>query len=259
MTGGRLRFVVNGASGISEGTAHFLSIILAPMINGYGLTETSGNGVLGDPLQWTVNGAGSISPAVEVKLVSIPELNYYSSSNPPQGEVLLRGAPILSEYYENPDETAKAVTADGWFRTGDIGEFEANGHVRIIDRVKNLVKLQGGEYIALEKLEAIYRGATVVQNIMVHGDSEHSRPIAIVLPNEKILADKAKELGVDEHEMHQSPVVRSAVLKDLLAQGKKAGFSGMEMVTGVVLAEEEWTPQNVRYALVNLRLALAGS
>ena len=245
MTGGRLRFVVNGASGISKGTAHFLSMVLAPLFIGYGLTETTANGILGSPLQWNSTAGGSVSPSIELKLVSIPELNYLSHTTPPQGEILLRGASVLTEYFENPAETAKALTADGWFRTGDIGEIDALGHVRVIDRVKNLVKLQGGEYIALEKLESVYRGATVVQSIMVHGDSEHARPIAVVFPNEKILAAKARELGVAEHGMHQSPEVRALVLKDLLAEGRKAKLGGIELITGVVLTEEEWTPANV--------------
>ncbi|KAK3381316.1 hypothetical protein B0H63DRAFT_495081 [Podospora didyma] len=244
MTGGRLRFIVNGASGISSGTLRFLSMVVAPMLSGYGLTETCGNGALGSPLQWTSEAIGAMPGAIEMKLVSIPELNYYANTTPPQGEILVRGACVCTSYYENPEETAKAVTPDGWFRTGDIGEFDANGHVRVIDRVKNLVKLQGGEYIALEKLEAVYRGAPSVLNLMVHGDSSAPRPIAVVAANEKVLAEKAAELGVDEHNMHHDPKVRAAVLKELQAAAKRAGFGPMETVTGVILVDEEWTPVN---------------
>lgn len=243
MTGSRLRFIVNGASGIAEDTQHFMSIVLAPMLGGYGLTETCGNGVLGCPLQWTSSGAiGPVTAAVEIKLVSLPDLDYTTETNPPQGEILIRGKPVLEEYFENPEETEKALTADGWFRTGDIGQFDPDGHVRVIDRLKNLVKLQGGEYIALEKLEAIYRGAEYVQNIMVHGDSGSPKPIAVLVANEKALAKKAKELGVEESRMHKDKKVRDAVLRSLQAVAKKNGLSGMETVSGVVLVEEEWTP-----------------
>ncbi|KAK4105262.1 acetyl-CoA synthetase-like protein [Parathielavia hyrcaniae] len=248
MTGGRLRFIVNGASGIATPTLHFMSMAVAPMINGYGLTETCGNGALGCPLQWTPGPAiGPIPAAVEIKLVSLPELNYSASSTPPQGEILIRGAPVLAAYLDNPDETAKAITPDsggGWFRTGDIGEFDAAGHLAVIDRVKNLVKLQGGEYIALEKLEAIYRGVGYVHNIMVHGDSSCARPVAVVVANEKTLAAKARELGVEEHAMHGDRRVRGAVLKALQDVARKEGLSGMETVAGIVLVEEEWTPAN---------------
>ncbi|KAK4154762.1 hypothetical protein C8A00DRAFT_32430 [Chaetomidium leptoderma] len=244
-TGGRLRFIVNGASGIATPTLHFMSMVVAPMLNGYGLTETCGNGALGCPLQWTPDAAiGPIPAAVEIKLVSLPELHYSAAATPPQGEILIRGAPVLKEYFDNPDETAKALTADGWFRTGDIGEFDADGHLSVIDRVKNLVKLQGGEYIALEKLEAIYRGVGYVQNMMVHGDSGCARPIALVVANEKALAKKAGELGVDQGRMHADPKVRGAVLKALQDVARKEGLSGMETVAGVVVVEEEWTPAN---------------
>ncbi|GAB1315713.1 long-chain fatty acid-CoA ligase [Madurella fahalii] len=245
MTGSRLRFIINGASGIATPTLHFMSMVVAPMLNGYGLTETCGNGALGCPLQWTPDAIGPIPAAVELKLVSLPELNYSVDSSPPQGEILIRGAPVVKEYFENPEETAKAITADGWFKTGDIGEFDEHGHVRVIDRVKNLVKLQGGEYIALEKLEAIYRGSAYVQNIMIHGESAYPKPIAIVVANEKNLAEKAKELGVDvDGELHRDKRVRGEVLKGLQGVAKQAGLSAMETVAGVVIVGEEWTPGN---------------
>ncbi|XXG95979.1 long-chain fatty acid-CoA ligase [Hypoxylon texense] len=242
MTGGRVRFLFNGASGISDGTRRFVSMVLAPMITGYGLTETCANGALGCPLQWTPDAIGPVPASLEIKLVSLPDLNYDAKATPPQGEILLRGLPVCKEYYKNPEETEKAFTADGWFRTGDIGEFDSIGHIKVIDRVKNLVKMQGGEYIALEKLEAVYRGSGYVNNLMVYGDSDHPRAIAVISPNEKPLADLAKSLGVDHAHEHGDPKVLEAVHKDLVAVGKKAGLQGLEMVVGVVLVEEEWTP-----------------
>ncbi|KAI1320886.1 acetyl-CoA synthetase-like protein [Xylariaceae sp. FL0255] len=242
LTGGKVRFLFNGGSGISDGTLHFVSMVLAPMVTGYGLTETCANGALGCPLQWTPNAIGPVPPSLELKLVSIPDIGYKADSTPPQGEILLRGLPVAKEYYKNPEETAKAYTEDGWFRTGDIGEIDSVGHVKVIDRVKNLVKLQGGEYIALEKLEAIYRGSAYVNNLMIHGDSSQPKAIAVISPNEKPLSELAKSLRVDGAAMHEDKKVKDAVLKDLVAVGKKAGLSGLEMVAGVVVVDEEWTP-----------------
>lgn len=244
MTGGRLRFIFNGASGISQGTLHFMSMVLAPMIAGYGLTETCASGALGSPLQWTPHAIGPVPGAVELKLVSLPELNYSTNTTPPQGEILLRGKPVLKGYYENPEETKKAITPDGWFKTGDIGEIDSNGHIKVIDRVKNLVKMQGGEYIALEKVESIYRGSQFVQNLMVHGDSSHPRAIAIVSPNEKHLTEVAGSLGVDEKSMYHDKKVKDAVLKDLIDTGKRGGLGGLEMVSNVIVVDDEWTPVN---------------
>ncbi|KAJ4175581.1 long-chain fatty acid-CoA ligase [Fusarium falciforme] len=135
-----------------------------------------------------------------------------------------------------------ALTRDGWFKSGDLGEFDDNGHLRAIDRVKNLVKTQGGEYIALEKLESVYRGTQTIIDVMEHADSQHSRPIAVIMPNETVLVEKIKGLGVDEHSMHYDPKVRSLILKDLQGTGKRSGLAGMEIVSGVVITDEEWTP-----------------
>lgn len=245
LTGGRLRFTMNGASGIADSTKEFVSVVLAPMLTGYGLTETCATGSLGSPLEFTSSAIGPIPAAIDIKLVSIPELGYSTDAKVPQGEILLKGLPIMKEYFNNPDETAKALTPDGWFKSGDIGEFDSNGHLRIIDRVKNLVKMQGGEYIALEKLESVYRGASTVANVMVHADAEHSRPIAVIMPIEKVIVEKARELGVNEHDMHTDAKIRDFVLKDLQATAKRAGLVGMETVAGVVITEEEWTPPSV--------------
>ncbi|CAM1501802.1 Fc.00g037860.m01.CDS01 [Cosmosporella sp. VM-42] len=245
LTGGRLRFTMNGASGIADGTKHFLSLVLAPMLTGYGLTETCANGALGSPLEYSSTAIGPIPSAIEIKLVSIPELGYSTETAPAQGEILMRGLPVMTKYYDNPEETEQALTPDGWFKTGDIGEFDPSGHLKVIDRVKNLVKMQGGEYIALEKLESVYRGAQTVVNVMVEADFNYSRPIAIIMPNEKVVIEEAKKLGIDEHNihsMHHNSKLRSFVLKDLQTTGKRAGLSGMEIVSGVVITDEEWTP-----------------
>ncbi|KAH8847839.1 hypothetical protein MCOR27_007667 [Pyricularia oryzae] len=248
MTGGRLRFIVNGATGISKETAHFLAMVLAPMISGYGLTETCANGALGSPLYRPAPGAiGPPTLSVEVKLVSIPDLNYSTDTKPPRGEVLIRGGPVVREYYNNPEETAKAFTEDGWFRTGDVGEWDADGNLRIIDRVKNLVKLQGGEYIALERLEAVYRGSQFVQGIMIYGDSSHPRPVAVVSPVPKALASirggpDADADAADLQALAADPAVQDTVLKDLVRLGKAAGFTRLETIVGVVIVSDEWTP-----------------
>jgi long-chain acyl-CoA synthetase len=244
MTGGRLRMTMNGASGIADGTKHFLSMVLAPMLIGYGLTETCASVALGNPLEYTSTHIGPPCGATEIKLVSVSELGYDADAAQPQGEILVRGLSVMKEYYDNAEETQKAITPDGWFKTGDIGEFSADGHLRVIDRVKNLVKMQGGEYIALEKVESAYRGAQSVANVMVYADSEHARPIAIVMPNEKVLAEEASKLGVAEHDIHTSDKVRNFVLKDLLAAGKRAGLGSLETVANVVITDVEWTPDS---------------
>ena len=151
-TGGQLRVCMNGGGPIAKDTQRFISLAITPMISGYGLTETTAMGALNDPMHWTDNALGDIPSSIEIKLVDFHEAGYYASNNPPQGEIWIRGPPVFQGYFDNEDETKEALTDDGWFKTGDIGEFDKNGHLRMIDRKKNLVKTLNGEYIALEKV-----------------------------------------------------------------------------------------------------------
>ncbi|KAK3390542.1 hypothetical protein B0H63DRAFT_410460 [Podospora didyma] len=247
-TGGRMKLCLNGGGPISKDTHKFISMAICPMIHGYGLTETSANGTLQNPLEWTAESIGAMPAAVEAKLVDFADAGYLATNKPnPQGEIWLRGPSVMDGYYENPKETAEAMTEDGWFKTGDIGEWDKNGHLKIIDRKKNLVKTLNGEYIALEKLESIYRSATVVANICVYADSTKTKPIAIIVPAEPALMKLASSIGIEgeglESLVHEKKL-QQAVLKELQAAGRAGGLSGIEIIEGVVVSDEEWTPQN---------------
>ena len=151
-TGGRLKLCMNGGGPIAQETQLFVSMAIAPMVNGYGLTETTAMGGLNDPRHWTDRALGDIPSSIEIKLVDFADAGYFSANTPPQGEIWIRGPSVMDGYYDNEEETKEAVTDDGWFKTGDIGEFDIHGHLRLIDRKKNLVKTLNGEYIALEKV-----------------------------------------------------------------------------------------------------------
>ena len=101
-------------------------------------------------MEWTDNALGNIPCCAEIKLVDFPEAGYFAKNN--QGEIWIHGPNVTPGYYEDPEQTAEYITSDGWFKTGDIGEFDKNGHLKLIDRKKNLVKTRNGEYIALEKV-----------------------------------------------------------------------------------------------------------
>jgi long-chain acyl-CoA synthetase len=248
-TGGRLRICLNGGGSVSRDTQRFLSLAITPMINGYGLTETTAMGALMDPMEWTDNTLGDIPGSVEIKLVDFPDAGYYATNKPnPQGEIWIRGTPVLDEYYDNEELTKESLTSDGWFKTGDIGEFDHNGHLKIVDRKKNLVKTLNGEYIAIEKLESIYRSATVVANICVYADEQKTKPVAIIVPAEPALKKLAESIGVKGHgieDLSHNKKLQDAVLKELRQAGRSGGLSGIEIIEGAILADDEWTPQNV--------------
>ncbi|KAJ8142254.1 hypothetical protein OY671_004587 [Metschnikowia pulcherrima] len=250
-TGGELRFVLNGGSPISRDTQVFISTLIAPCLIGYGLTETCANTTIVEFNKFEFGVAGSLVGSVTCKLVDVPDAGYFAKNN--QGEILLTGASVTSEYFKNEKETKEAFTDDGWFRTGDIGQWTSSGSLQIIDRKKNLVKTANGEYIALEKLESTYRSNSLVANICVYADQSKVKPIAIILPNEQhfknllqdeklVSADalKSKELS----DFYTDKKIVSAVHKSLLQTGKSQGLKGIELIQNVVLIDEEWTPQN---------------
>jgi long-chain acyl-CoA synthetase len=249
-TGGRLRVCMNGGGPISKETQRFISMSITPMIIGYGLTETCAIGVVMDPFEWTDRTIGTITGCDEIKLVDFPDAGYFATNKPnPQGEIWIRGASVMDGYYQNESLTAEALTSDGWFKTGDIGEWDRNGHLNIIDRKKNLVKTLNGEYIALEKLESVYCSAALVGNICVYADEQKTKPVAIIVPLEPALKKLANSIGVEGHSVEQlvhNKQVQGAVHKELLRVGRAAGLVGVELLDGVVLADEEWTPANVR-------------
>lgn len=246
-TGGHLRYCLNGGSAISVDAQEFVTPLLCPMLIGYGLTETTANTCVLQPDRFELGVAGDLTGATTAKLIDVEELGYLAKNN--QGEILLKGAAITSEYYKNPEETQKVFDKDGWFCTGDIGEWLPNGHLKVIDRKKNLVKTQNGEYIALEKLESVYRSNAYVQNICVYADETKVKPVGIVVPNLGPMADLAKSKGImksgEEVENYlRDKKLQRAVADELIKTGKSQGLGGIELLEGVVFFDEEWTPQN---------------
>lgn len=215
------------------------------MLIGCGLTETTANTTIMSPKSYAFGTIGEPTAAVTLKLIDVPEAGYFAENN--QGELCIKGNVVMKEYYKNEEETKKAFSDDGYFLTGDIAEWTANGQLRIIDRRKNLVKTQNGEYIALEKLETQYRSSSYVANLCVYADQNRVKPIALVIPNEGPTKKLAQSLGVDSDDWDavcSNKKVVKAVLKDMLDTGRSLGLSGIELLQGIVLLPGEWTPQN---------------
>lgn len=124
----------------------FLQIAFCvPVLQGYGLTETSAACTLTREYDFTTGHVGAPLLMNEVRLFDVPEMNYSSKNDPPTGEVCVRGNNVFVGYYQNPEQTAADKDPEGWFHTGDVGRWNPNGTLSIIDRKKNIFKLAQGE------------------------------------------------------------------------------------------------------------------
>ncbi|KAK4702079.1 long-chain acyl-CoA synthetase, partial [Phenoliferia sp. Uapishka_3] len=269
-TGGRLRYGVNGGAPLSRDTQEFLSTALTTIIQGYGMTESTALTCILPPDYMAFGPIGLPVPSCEIKLVDFEEAGYFSESSPPQGEVWIRGNSITTGYYNNPELTAEAITKDGWLQTGDIGQWNPNGTLSIIDRKKNLVKLAGGEYVALERLESVYKSCQFVANICLHADSNANKAMAvraplpspqsslltstmnaqIIFPHESNVRHMVKEKSIpvgdhaDLNELCHNEAINKAIMAELNMVAKKAGLKPLETLQSIVLTPEEWTTAN---------------
>lgn len=143
LLGGGVKYMITGSAPIDPSVLEFLKICFCcPMLEGYGLTETSGGSAftfVNDPV---VGHVGGPIPSVKWRTLDVPEMNYFSTDKPyPRGELCMKGITVFSGYYKRPDKTAEAFDEEGWFKTGDVVTVYPNGSVRIIDRSKNIFKL----------------------------------------------------------------------------------------------------------------------
>jgi len=171
-------------------------VCFAPISQGYGLTETCGGGSL-TPLD-TVDPWEKAGVPISCSLIKLVDGGKYStSSNPPQGEICISGANVTQGYYKSPEKTDEVFKVDDegrrWFHTGDVGEWNPDGTMSIIGRVKDIFKLDGGEYIAPERLETIYMQSRWVSNVFVYGNSMKSNVVAIVVPDAGSAMEWAKK------------------------------------------------------------------
>jgi long-chain acyl-CoA synthetase len=175
-------------------------------------------------------------PNIDVRLESVPELGYDALANPPRGEICIRGNTLFAGYYKREDLTHE-VLVDGWFHTGDVGEWQADGAMKIIDRKKNIFKLSQGEYVAVENLESIYGQCSAVDQIWVYGNSFEATLVAVVVPNQSALEKWAQTNGVegDFSQLCKDPKAKEFILSELGATGKMKKVKGFEVIRGVYL------------------------
>ncbi|KAG8691220.1 hypothetical protein FRC11_005827 [Ceratobasidium sp. 423] len=248
--GGNITMMTSGSAPIGRDAMEFLRIAFAcEVVEGYGMTENCGTCTRvfpDDPTSTTT--VGPPQPVNEIKLVDVPEMGYRSTDKPsPRGELCVRGPNCFNEYYKDEANTKKTIDAEGWLHTGDVAMVDACGRVKIIDRVKNIMKLAQGEYVALEKVENAYSTCPAVAQIYVHGDSMQDHLIAVVVPDPaqlEAIVSKAGLKGKPLEEVINHKSVVSGIQKALNREGKKQGLNGFEMIKNVHVTLEAFTTEN---------------
>ncbi|KAK4490795.1 hypothetical protein RD792_001508 [Penstemon davidsonii] len=236
--GGNVRIILSGAAPLASHVEEFLRVVSCSVVlQGYGLTETCAGTFISIPDELNMLGTvGPPVPNVDVCLESVPEMGYDALSRTPRGEICIRGNVLFSGYYKREDLT-KEVLTDGWFHTGDIGEWQPNGSMKIIDRKKNIFKLSQGEYVAVENLENIYGIVSDIDSIWVYGNSFESFLIAIINPNQKAVEQWAEENGisVDFNALCENPKVKEHFLGELTKVAKEKKLKGFEFIKALHL------------------------
>ncbi|KAI3788752.1 hypothetical protein L2E82_01526 [Cichorium intybus] len=247
--GGRVRFMVSGASPLSPDVMDFLKVCFGcSVMEGYGMTESSCV-ITCMNVNDTLSGhVGAPNPACEVKLEDVPEMNYTSDDQPyPRGEICVRGPIVFKGYYKDEVQTREVIDEEGWLHTGDIGLWAPGGRLKIIDRKKNIFKLAQGEYIAPEKIENVYVKSKFVAQCFVYGDSFNSSLVAIVCVDPDMLKAFAVQNGIKFESLEQlcnDQRARTAVLADMDAIGKEAQLRGFEFARSITLIAEPFTMEN---------------
>ncbi|MER8186373.1 AMP-binding protein [Kitasatospora sp. NPDC094015] len=181
--GGRLRGSVSGSAALAPEIGYFFAGAGVPVLEGYGLTETSAGSTVNRAEDFRVGTVGTPLPGTEVRIAE-------------DGEILLRGPGVMRGYHDLPEQTAEVLEPDGWFHTGDIGELGPDGYLRITDRKKDMFKTSGGKYVAPSEVEGKFKAiCPFVSNVLVIGNGRNYCTALIGL-DEAVLLPWAAEHGL---------------------------------------------------------------
>jgi len=182
--GGRLRFFVSAAAALDREVAQWFDAVGIIVLEGYGLTETAAASFINRPNAYRFGTVGWPFPGTEAKIAD-------------DGEILLRGPGVMTAYHDLPAATAEALDEDGWFHTGDVGEIDADGYLRITDRKKDMFKTSQGKYVAPSAIDARFKGlCPYVSELLVYGEAKPYCVALVSLDNEAI-TDWAGKHGLE--------------------------------------------------------------
>ena len=226
--GGRIRIFVSGAAPLSPDVALAFAGAGLPIMQGYGLTETSPVISAGQLDENRVGTTGKPIPNVEVRIAS-------------DGEIETRGPHIMLGYWNKPEETRAVFTEDGWFKTGDIGSFDAEGFLSVTDRKKELFKTSGGKYISPQPIEQLIKSSRFVNQVVVIG-SERRFPAALIVAEWEQLESYAKFKGLDlrtHEDFCHDPRIINLFERQIAARTQN--LAQFEKIKRIALLEKELT------------------
>jgi long-chain acyl-CoA synthetase len=227
-TGGRIRFFVSGAAPLNAEIAKFFFAAGIPIVEGYGLTETTPV-ISANPLEAIrVGTVGPPIPNVEVKIAE-------------DGEILARGPNIMQGYYKKPEDTSEAIDAEGWLHTGDIGELDEKGYIKITDRKKDLIVTAGGKKVAPQPIEGMLKTNKFVLNAVMVGN-KRKFPSLLVVPEIEAVKAWAEERNIssaDAASLFAQPDVVAKIEREVM--GSLRDLATFEMPKKIMLLEQDFT------------------
>jgi len=228
--GGRLDLMVSGSAALQPRLIRFFAAAEIPIMEGYGLTETSPVLSVNDQLNkgFKVGTVGRVIEGVEVKIAE-------------DGEILAKGPNIMQGYYKDPEKTAE-ILQNGYFHTGDKGEFDSEGFLKITGRTKEMFKTSGGKYVVPPLLEGELKQSRFIEQIMVVGEGE-KMPAALIQPNFVFIQDwidrKGHPIGKSYEEIASSQIVIDRIQREVDECNKN--FGKWEQIKRFELTPEEWS------------------
>ncbi len=228
--GGKVQFIVTGAAAFQPRLAKLFTAAGISIIEGYGLTETS-------PVL-SVNRIDQKDRAIGTVGIPIPGVTIELAAD---GEIIAKGPNIMKGYYKRPDLTAEVIDSEGWFHTGDIGEWQEGRFLKITDRKKELFKTSGGKYIAPQVIENKLKESPYIEQIMVVGESQ-KYVAALIVPSFLNLREWAKNEGL--HLADNQQIVDNEKIKNLLnaeIETYNQNFGKWEQIKKITILPQEWS------------------
>ncbi len=227
--GGEIITLVSGSASLSERLNKIYQNAGIPILEGYGLTETSPVVAVNSFDRMKIGTVGPIVKNLDVKIQ-------------PDGEISVKGESIFKSYYNNEELTQEAFTEDGYFKTGDIGFIDEEGFLKITDRKKEMFKTSGGKYIAPQIIENLAKSSKFIERIMVVGDGE-KMPCAIVQPDFNFAKNwaiiKHYNIGETPEQMSQDPKLKARIEKEIAKINTSLG--NWEQIKKIELSPEIWS------------------